>query len=211
MNLVVVGGAGALGRNIIQKFKAAGNNHIINVDYVSVDDANKNIIIRSPDDQVNLECNVALVICVAGSWKPTAKPFSYTNTLATWQALEASNIKPALLAASLASYNDCRLVLTSAAASSHACPGMVEYGMVKAAINMLGKSVRVKGGVLVMMPAVLDTPANRRDMPGADTSNWTPLDDISSYLLTYKPDSSDCEFVTIKTANGKTSFEKTQM
>lgn len=208
MKLVIIGGAGALGRNIIQNFTQAGHS-CINIDYFANPEADTNIIIKSADEGVKLESIADLVICVAGSWKGTAQPFTYTESLSTWMALESSNIKPALLAATLATKHNCRVVLTSAAASLHACPGMVEYGMVKSAINMLAKSMKV--GALVLMPAVLDTPANHRDMPNADTSHWTPLDHISSYLLQYYADNQDntsCEFIVIKTNKGKTCFEK---
>ena len=209
--VVVVGGAGALGSNIISTFKRGGVPHVASIDYKSNPEADENIIITSANDNVPLSTTKAdVVICVAGSWQGTADPFTYKDTLSTWTALEASNIKPTLLAATLASAHGARLVLASAAAARHACPGMVEYGMVKSAVNMLARSVQLERGTLVLCPAVLDTPANRMAMPSADTSKWTPLADISAFLL---EDSSkehaakECRFVTIKTSGGKSSFE----
>jgi dihydropteridine reductase len=209
--VVVIGGAGALGRSIIESFKAASR-LVVSVDFNPNDQADENVIITNADESVNINtANVSRVICVAGSWQGTPKDFSsYPSVLAGWKALEASNIKPALLAASLATKYNCGLVLISALASRHACPGMVEYGMAKSAVNMLAASIKAsvgEGGVLVLMPAVLDTPANRRDMPHADTSHWTPLSELSNYVIKHEA-IMGCKFINVKTTKEGTIFEE---
>jgi len=61
-------------------------------------------------------------------------------------------------------------------------PGMIGYGMAKAAVHQLTKSLsQPDGGLpanstsLALLPITLDTPMNRKWMPTADTSTWTPL------------------------------------
>ncbi|WP_233570618.1 SDR family oxidoreductase [Prosthecochloris sp. ZM_2] len=41
-----------------------------------------------------------------------------------------------------------------------------------------------------VLPGVIDTPANRRDMPDADTSGWTSPEKIADVLLFLASDAS---------------------
>lgn len=63
---------------------------------------------------------------------------------------------------------------------------MIGYGMAKAAVHQLTKSLASEGsglpsGSLVtsILPVTLDTPMNRKWMPKADTTTWTNLEFIS--------------------------------
>lgn len=67
-------------------------------------------------------------------------------------------------------------------------PGMIGYGLAKAAVHQLTKSLaEEKSGlpkdslVVSILPITLDTPMNRKWMPQADHSTWTPLDFIAEY------------------------------
>lgn len=64
--------------------------------------------------------------------------------------------------------------------------GMIGYGMAKAAVHQLTKSLAAKDSglpsnslVACILPITLDTPMNRKWMPKADTSTWTSLDFVS--------------------------------
>lgn len=66
---------------------------------------------------------------------------------------------------------------------------MIGYGMAKAAVHQLTKSLATKGSglpagsvVVSILPVTLDTPMNRKWMPKADTTSWTPLTFISEYV-----------------------------
>ena len=66
---------------------------------------------------------------------------------------------------------------------------MIGYGMAKAAVHHLCKSLAdPKGGLpkdsttLAILPVTLDTPMNRKWMPKADTSTWTPLEFVAEYM-----------------------------
>ena len=61
--------------------------------------------------------------------------------------------------------------------------------MAKAAVHQLTKSLAAKNSglpanslVVSLLPVTLDTPMNRKWMPDADTSTWTPLEFIAGYV-----------------------------
>lgn len=78
------------------------------------------------------------------------------------------------------------LTLTGAKAALEPTPGMIGYGMAKAAVHHLVSSLaEAKGGlpkdssVLAILPVTLDTPMNRKFMADADHSTWTPLNFVA--------------------------------
>lgn len=63
---------------------------------------------------------------------------------------------------------------------------MIGYGMAKAAVHHLTKSLAQKESglpndalVLAILPITLDTPMNRKWMPKADFGTWTPLEFVA--------------------------------
>lgn len=63
---------------------------------------------------------------------------------------------------------------------------MIGYGVAKSAVHHLTKSIADKDGglpsnscALAILPITLDTPMNRKWMPNADFSTWTPLEFIA--------------------------------
>lgn len=63
---------------------------------------------------------------------------------------------------------------------------MVGYGLAKAAVHQLTKSLALTGSglpidsnVVAILPITLDTPMNRKWMPKADFSTWTPLEFVA--------------------------------
>lgn len=78
------------------------------------------------------------------------------------------------------------LTLTGAKAALEPTPGMIGYGMAKSAVHHLTKSLGQKesglpdnSNVVAILPITLDTPMNRKWMPNADFSTWTPLEFVS--------------------------------
>lgn len=78
------------------------------------------------------------------------------------------------------------LALTGAKPALEGTPGMIGYGMAKAAVHQLtrslaGKDSGLPNGALVVsiLPVTLDTPMNRKWMPKADFTTWTPLTEVA--------------------------------
>jgi NAD(P)-dependent dehydrogenase (short-subunit alcohol dehydrogenase family) len=66
--------------------------------------------------------------------------------------------------------------------------GMVAYTASKAAVAALTVALAeevIKHGILVnaIAPATMDTPANRKAMPDADSAAWAKLEDVASTIL----------------------------
>lgn len=81
-----------------------------------------------------------------------------------------------------------RLVFVSALATLTPGAGMGPYAASKAGVNSLTQSLsqEVKDlniTVNAVLPSILDTPANRNDMPDADFSKWVSLEQISKVIF----------------------------
>lgn len=62
---------------------------------------------------------------------------------------------------------------------------MIGYGVAKSAVHHLTRSLAKDGGLpeeavaVAILPITLDTPMNRKWMPKADFSTWTPLEFVA--------------------------------
>lgn len=115
---------------------------------------------------------------------------------ATWDALFTMNLKTALhvCKASLPHLLDrpgARIVNIGTGAAAKAAAGMGAYAASKAGVlrltEALAEETRDRGlTVNAVLPSIIDTPANRRDMPQADFSRWVApqaLADVIAFLL----------------------------
>jgi NAD(P)-dependent dehydrogenase (short-subunit alcohol dehydrogenase family) len=112
---------------------------------------------------------------------------------AVWDLLYATNVKTAanasraalkLLRASPAG----RIVNIGAAGAVKAAAGMGAYAAAKAGVHRLTESLAEElkaDGVTVnaVLPSIIDTPANRADMPDADFSAWVAPADLAEVIL----------------------------
>lgn len=113
--------------------------------------------------------------------------------LGIWDALHAMNLKTAVTASKAAlphllASGEGRIVNVGAAAALKAGAGMGPYTASKAGVMRFTESLaeELKGrGVTVnaVLPSIIDTPANRRDMPDADFSKWVAPEDLASVIL----------------------------
>lgn len=129
------------------------------------------------------------VICVAGGWAGgnAAKDLAKNSDLMWKQSVWSSTISATIAAKHLKDGGF--LSLTGAKAALDGTPGMIGYGMAKAAVHQLTKSLAGKDSgmpansmVASILPITLDTPMNRKWMPSADFSTWTPLAFIAEYV-----------------------------
>jgi len=109
-----------------------------------------------------------------------------------WDAMYRINVKTAATACKAAlphliASGAGRIVNISALGSVKAGAGMGAYAASKAGVAKLTESLAEehKGAVTVnaVMPSIIDTPANRKDMPDADASKWVSPQELAAVIL----------------------------
>lgn len=159
-----------------------------------------------------------VIFCTAGGWAggDASSLDMLDGVESMYSACIASAAASAYLASSLLKPGG-MLVLTGSAAALGGTPGMLGYGMAKAATHQLVASLSAGEGLpagvrtVAVLPGVIDTPGNRGGMPDADTSTWTPASAIAEQVLQWEslpataPSGSMWEPVT---ADGKTQWEQ---
>jgi len=202
--VLVYGGRGALGRSCVAYFKEQ-NWWAVSLDLVANEDANANVLVVADADWAEQERSVLsqveevlegskldAIVCVAGGWaggNSASDDFIKNSDMMIKQSVWSSVIASRIAAKHLGSGG--LLALTGAKAALEGTPGMIGYGMAKAAVHHLTQSLAApKSGlpadalVAAILPVTLDTPMNRKWMPKADTGSWTPLDFVAQ--LFYK-------------------------
>ncbi|CDW56374.1 Seryl-tRNA synthetase [Trichuris trichiura] len=200
--IIIYGGTGALGSHLVQFFSQK-KWWTCSIGKKKNDLASCNVLVEDTEEFVKQAdavvsevrnavngSKVDAILCVAGGWVGgNASGKNFFNSCSTvWK----QSVWTSAIAAHLGSLflkDDGLLVLTGAFGALNATPGMVAYGMAKAAVHQMTKSLgEQKSGLppeasaVCILPEVLDTPANRSAMPKAKFSNWTPLDFVASTL-----------------------------
>ena len=126
------------------------------------------------------------IICVAGGWAGgnAKKDLAKNADLMIKQSVWTSSISATVASNFL---KDGGVFATTGAKVCLQCtPGMIGYGMAKAAVHQLVKSLAEKDSGLpegslscAILPITLDTPMNRKWMPKADFTTWTPLEFVA--------------------------------
>ncbi|XP_062864592.1 dihydropteridine reductase [Trichomycterus rosablanca] len=203
-SVIIYGGKGALGSTCVQYFRSR-HWWVACIDMNANEEADANVSVQTTDsfneqaDKVTADVGALLgerkvdaILCVAGGWaggSAKAKAM-YKNSDLMWkQSVWTSAISGHLATKHLKEGG--LLTLTGASAALGPTPGMVGYGMAKAAVHQLCRSLGGdKSGLpagasaVAVLPVTLDTPMNRQFMPDADVSSWTPLDFVAE--LFYK-------------------------
>lgn len=196
--IVVYGGRGALGAACVNHFKSA-NWWVANIDLTANESADVNITVPKDASWLQQEELVVnglatalqgqklnAVICVAGGWAGgnAEKDLCKQADLMWRQSVWSSGIAATIAAMYLTPGG--MLALTGAKAALEGTPGMIGYGMAKAAVHHLTKSLGCKGSgmpenslAVAILPVTLDTEMNRKWMPKADFSSWTPLNFVT--------------------------------
>ncbi|KOC62638.1 Dihydropteridine reductase [Habropoda laboriosa] len=195
----VYGGKGALGSACVSKFKSK-KWWVGCIDMKANEEADANVIVKPDNNWQEQEKDILqqitsilkgdkvdAVICVAGGWaggNAAQKDFIKNTELMYKQSVWSSTIAASIAAHHLKEGGF--LSLTGAKAALEGTSGMIGYGMAKAAVHQLTKSLAAKDSglpenalVTSILPITLDTPMNRKWMPKADTSKWTPLEYVA--------------------------------
>ena len=199
--LVVTGGHGVLGRAVVEAAVASGLKVAV-IDHAAEQDVPDGVVeIGGVDltDAAQATSAMASVIerlgridallNIAGGfvWQKVddAEP--------AWSRMFALNLTTALNATRAAlphlkASDDGRIVNVGSAAALKAGAGMGAYGASKSAVHALTQSLaeELKSGsvtVNAVLPSIIDTPANRADMPDADPATWVAPRDLAAVML----------------------------
>lgn len=199
----IYGGKGALGAACVSHFKNK-NWWVASIDLKENESADANVIVKTDDSWADQETKVLMqvgellkgskvdaVICVAGGWAGgnAASKDLVKNCDLMWR----QSIWSSVIAVSIAVHHlkeGGLISLPGAKPAVGPTPGMIGYGMAKAAVHHLTKSLAAENSGLPqnalavsILPITLDTPMNRKWMPKADTSTWTPLEFVADLFF----------------------------
>ncbi|XP_003738718.1 dihydropteridine reductase [Galendromus occidentalis] len=206
--VVIYGGKGALGSVVTSAFRSK-NFWVCSIDGSANEAASENIVVDFAKDLVGQHEDISeqlktklngekldAVLCVAGGWaggNAKSADFIKNCDLMLKQSTWTSVIAASLSANFLKEGGLC--ALTGAQPCLTATPGMIGYGLAKASVHHLVSSLAAsKGGlparatVHAILPITLDTPMNRKWMPKADTTTWTPLEYVADVFLRWTDD-----------------------
>ena len=198
--VVVTGGGGALGNTVGRLAGERGANVVLighgplsdgpGLRLGGVDLTDFAAVKRAMDEAKAKTGRLDALLNIAGGfrWQPLEQ-----GELGVWDALYAMNLKTAVMASKAAlphllSSGDGRIVNVGAATAVKAGAGMGAYAASKSGVMRFTESLaeELKGrGVTVnaVLPSIIDTPANRRDMPNADFSKWVAPEDLANIIL----------------------------
>ena len=191
--IVVTGAAGALGRVVSARLARDGHavagldvrfGEGVTVPCDLTDEADSERAFREVAERFG--AIVGLVNVAGGfAWETIAD-----GSIDTWDRLYSLNVKTAL--------NACRAALPAmgeggsivnigAAAAAKAELGMAAYAASKSGVARLTEGLAAelkKRGIRVnaVLPSIIDTPANRADMPDADPAKWVTADELAEVI-----------------------------
>jgi NAD(P)-dependent dehydrogenase (short-subunit alcohol dehydrogenase family) len=195
--ILVTGAAGVLGQAVIATLVARGE-AVVAVDLAPMIPAAGQRLSVGGIDLADPASGAALaaqldgpltgLVNVAGGfvWETVSE-----GGWASWERMYRINVQTAFEATRLAlpALRTSRgaIVNVSAAATARAGAGMGAYAAAKSAVSRLTEALAAEelaNGVRVnaVMPSVIDTPANRRDMPDADPGRWVTPSEIAEVV-----------------------------
>jgi NAD(P)-dependent dehydrogenase (short-subunit alcohol dehydrogenase family) len=204
--VVITGAAGTLGAAVARAFVAAGEKLAL-IDRAAPSQGLLEAIGGSPlfidgidltdpaqarramDTAASALGGIDVLVNIAGGfrWETIAD-----GSLETWDFLYAINLKTAVCAckAALAHLpaNGGRIINVGAAAAAKAGTGMGAYTASKAGVakltEALAEELKDKGvNVNAVLPTIIDTHANRADMPKADFTRWVDPRALADVIL----------------------------
>ncbi|MFC0634815.1 SDR family NAD(P)-dependent oxidoreductase [Brevundimonas balnearis] len=197
----ITGAHGALGRAVVEAAMAQGLKVAL-IDHATGETAPEGALELSGVDLTDADQARAaiqrvvdrfgrldIVLNIAGGfvWKKVedAEP--------AWDKMFALNVKTALNAARAAlphlkASPDGRIVNVGSAAALKSGVGMAAYAASKSGVHRLTESLaeELKDSsvtVNAVLPSIIDTPANRKDMPDADPTKWVAPADLAAVIL----------------------------
>lgn len=202
-SIIVTGGFGTLGRAVSDAFRAAGD-RVARVDFTpSPPDANPGGLdlggvdltdataARTVAQQVvSAHGGIDVLVNVAGGFTWQTLADGGPETWARMYAMNATTCVTMTRATLpvLSSTPGAAIVNIGAAGALVAAAGMGAYAASKGAVHKLTESLAaelsgVDCTVNAVLPTILDTPANRADMPDADFAQWVRPESLARVIL----------------------------
>lgn len=196
--VVVTGAAGALGKAVVRAAVAAGARveavDLAEASLASV--AGPGVTVRRLD-LLDAEAvadmlgglEVDGLAAVAGGFTMGAGAHELGDDWQAMQAINVQTLRNTLAAVIPGMKTRGGAVVTLGARNGLTGPGaMSAYAAAKSAVHRLTESLAVEGNEFGLransvLPAIIDTPANRAAMPDADTSGWVHPDDLASLIV----------------------------
>ena len=202
-SVIVTGGFGALGQAVAAAFAAQGDK-VARVDFADsapsaldgaldiggVDLTDAAATQAALDKVVSANGGIDVLVNIAGgfAWETLED-----GSIDTWAKMQSMNLMTAATITKLAlpqlkQSSEGRIVNIGAGAAVKAGMGMGAYAASKSGVHRLtealaeelaGSSVTVNA----VLPSIIDTPTNRKDMPDADFSEWVKPDAIAGVIL----------------------------
>lgn len=201
--IAVTGGFGALGRAVGEAVQAAGARLAL-IDKARAPAGLASDVLALPEVELGQACDARRamdqivatfggldgLVNVAGGFKWETVE---TGSIETWDRLYAINVRTALLASQAAlphllTRGGGRIVNVGANAAAQAGLGMGAYAASKSGVARLTEAMAEEfkdRGITVnaVLPSILDTPANRADMPQADPSRWVRPEALAKVVV----------------------------
>jgi len=199
--VIVTGAFGALGRAVVIEAKARGA-RVAMLDRAAPPAefsgdalAMGGLDLTAPADAARAIAHVhqhagridALLNIAGGfAWKPVADA-----EITLWDQMQAINLKTAVNASKAALphlvESKGAIVNVGAGGALKAGAGMAAYAAAKQGVHKLTEALaeEMNGKVRVnaVLPSILDTPQNRKDMPNADFASWVAPADLAKVML----------------------------
>jgi NAD(P)-dependent dehydrogenase (short-subunit alcohol dehydrogenase family) len=200
--VVVTGASGALGAAVVRSLRDS-NAVVAQIDHAPVPAGNAEPLRFGGYDLSDSQAAVAALAQVAAAAGKIdaliniAGGFQFqkleTGNLEHWDAMYRQNLRSAVACCAaalpfLVKSGAGRIINLGAAGAEHAGAGMGGYAAAKAGVAKLTESLAEElkdRGVTVnaILPSIMDTPRNRRDMPQADFARWVPLESVATLMV----------------------------
>ncbi len=199
MNIIITGADGALGTAVVSRFVQSGHKvaalcGTIADDVISqgrfvagnlADQANAGEVIGRAAEWLG---SVDALVHLVGSFRWVEVQDTQADD---WHAMYVSNVGTAVAAVNSVSphlVDEGAILLVGAKSAQPAGAGFGPYGAAKAGVARLSEALSAELSprrirVNAILPAIIDTPRNRLDMPDADFSGWTTPDAIADTIV----------------------------
>lgn len=196
--VLITGGSGALGQTVVPAFVATGASVVMGdlnpvkmpgVTALKADFTDQTQVRGLVDEVIRTSDRLDVLINLVGGF---ATGRIVETEMSLWQRMLTMNLTSAFLLSqavlpSMIQRGQGRIVHVAARAALEPFAGAAAYIVSKAGLIGLIRTLSAElegSGVTVnaVLPSTIDTPANRKAMPGADRSKWARPDSIADAL-----------------------------